>query len=86
MIFCDKEVKYLKRKSEFLWKFVVEQAKSKMLRHAKEKNDFHFIVLAWTNDLIAAEAQYHSSCYTEYTRSATGKKVIEKSGYQKLEL
>ena len=57
-----------------------------MLQHEKEKNDFHFIVLAWTNDLIAAEAQYHSSCYTEYTRSVTGKKVIEKSGYQKLEL
>ena len=57
-----------------------------MLQHAKEKNDFHFIVLAWTNDLIAAEAQYHSSCYTEYTRSVTGKKVIEKSGYQNLEL
>ena len=85
-IFCDKEVKYVKRKSEFLRKFVVEQANSKMLQHAKEKNDFHLIVLALTNDLIAAEAQYHSSCCTEYTRPVTGKKVIEKSVYQKLEL
>ena len=85
-IFCDKEVKYVKRKSEFLRKFVVEQANSKMLQHAKENNDFHLIVLALTNDLIAAEAQYHSSCCTEYTRPVTGKKVIEKSVYQKLEL
>ena len=57
-----------------------------MLQHAKEKNDFHLIVLASTNDLIAAEAQNHSSCCTEYTRPVTGKKVIEKSVYQKLEL
>ena len=52
----------------------------------KNKNDFYLIVLASTNDLTAAEAQYHSSRYTDYTRPVTGKKVIEKSDYQKLEL
>ena len=52
----------------------------------KKKNDFYLIVLALTNDLTAAEAQYHSSCYADYTRPVTGKKVIEKSDYQKLEL
>ena len=57
-----------------------------MLQHGKEKNDFNLIVLASTNDLTAAEAQYHSSRYTDYTRPVTGKKVIEKSDYQKLEL
>ena len=57
-----------------------------MLQHGKEKNDFNLIVLASTNDLTAAEAQYHSSRYTDYTRPVTCKKVIEKSDYQKLEL
>ena len=59
-----------------------------MLQHGKEKNDFNLIVLALSNDLTAAEAQYHSSRYTDYTRPVTGKKVkkSEKSDYQKLEL
>ena len=70
----------------FLRKCVVEQEKSKILQHAKEKNDFHLIALASTNDLIAAEAQYHLSCYTDYTRPVTDKKVVEKPDYQKLEL
>ena len=52
----------------------------------KKKNDFYLIVLALTDDLTAAEAQYHSSRYTDYTRPVTGKKVIEKSDYQMLEL
>ena len=52
----------------------------------KNKNDFYLIVLASTNDLTAAEAQYHSWSYADYTRPVTGKKVIEKSDYQKLEL
>ena len=52
----------------------------------KKKNDFYLIVLPLTNDLTAAEAQYHSSRYTDYTRLVTGKKVIEKSDYQMLEL
>ena len=60
-IFCDKEVKYVKRKQEFLRKSVAEQAKSKILKRAKEKNDFHLTALALANDLIAAEAQYHPS-------------------------
>ena len=57
-----------------------------MLQHGKENNDFNLMVLASTNDLTAAEAQYHSSRYTDYTRPVTCKKVIEKSDYQKLEL
>ena len=57
-----------------------------MLQHGKEKNDFNLMVLASTNDLTAAEAQHHSSRYTDYTRPVTCKKVIEKSDYQKLEL
>ena len=86
-IFCGKEVKYVKTKSEFLRKRVVEQAKSNILQHAKEKNHFHLIVLVSTNDLIAAEAQYHPSCYADYTRYFTGIKVVGKSDYhQQLEL
>ena len=57
-----------------------------MLQHAKEKNYFHLIVFTSTNHLTAAEAQYHSSHYADYIRPVTGKKVIEKSDYQKLEL
>ena len=56
-IFCDKEIKCLKRKREFLRNCVVEQTKSKILHHAKEKNDFDLVGLASTNDLIAAEAK-----------------------------
>ena len=52
----------------------------------KKKNDFHLIVLASINDLTAAEVQYHSSRYTYYTCLVPGKKVIEKSDYQMLEL
>ena len=52
----------------------------------KNKNDFFLIVLASTSDLTAAEAQYHSWSYVDYTRPVTRKKVIEKSDYQKLEL
>ena len=85
-IFCDKEVKYVKRKSKFPRKCAVEQGKSKTLHHAKENNCFHLTVFASTNHLTAAKAQYHSSRYTNYTRPVTGKKVIEKSDYQKLEL
>ena len=85
-IFWDKEVTYIKRKSEFLRKYAAEKAKSKMLQYAKKKNDFHLIVLDSTNDLTAAEFQYHSWRYTYYTRPVTGKKVIEKSDYQMLEL
>ena len=84
--FWDKEVTYIKRKSEFLKKYAVEQAKRKMLQYAKKKNDFHLIVLASINDLTAAEVQYHSSRYTYYTCPVTGKKVTQKSDYQMLEL
>ena len=53
---------------------VFEQANSKMLQHVKEKNEFHLIFFGSTNDLIAAEAQYHPPCYTDYTRRVTSKK------------
>ena len=66
-IFCDQEVTYVKRKREFRRKYVVEKAKSKILQHAKEKNDFHLTALASTNDLIAAEDQHHTSIYTDQT-------------------
>ena len=46
-IFCGKEVKYVKRKSEFLRNCVVEQAKSNILQHAKEKNHSHLIVFGF---------------------------------------
>ena len=42
--------------------------------------------MASTNDLIAAEAQYHPLCYTGYTCLVTGRNVVEKPDYQKLEL
>ena len=83
-IFCDKKVKYLKRKQEFLRKCVAEQAKSKILKRAKEKNDFHLTALALANDLIAAEAQYHPSIQTTLVQLQV--KMVEKSDYQKLEL
>ena len=36
---------------------------------AKVKNDSKIIKLCETLDLIASEAQYHQSCYRNYTRS-----------------
>ena len=36
----------------------------------KFKNDSKIIRLCETLDLISSEAQYHNSCYRNYTRSA----------------
>ena len=83
-IFCDKEVKYVKRKQEFRRKCVAEQANSKILQSAKEKNDFHLTALALANDLIAAEAQYHPSIQTTLVQLQV--KMVGESDYQKLEL
>ena len=85
-IFCDQEVTYVKRKREFRRKYVVEQAKSKILQHAQEKNDFHLTALASTNDLIAAEDQHHTSIYTDYTRPVTGKKWLKNRTIKSLNL
>ena len=67
-IFCDKILKYKSRKSERLRKCEVKQVREKLEQCAKEKSDYRIISLVSTHDLVAAEAKYHPSCYTNYTR------------------
>ena len=74
-IFCCLDIKYKQRKPEYLRKCQVKQVKETLEKYAKEKNDFNMISLLSTNDIIAAEAQYHPSCYQDYTRPKhSGKK------------
>ena len=74
-IFCSFDIKYKHRKPEYLRKCQVKQLRDTLEKHAKEKNDFNMISLVSTNDIIAAEAQYHPSCYQDYTRPTnSGKK------------
>ena len=67
-IFCDKTLKYKSRKSKPLRKCEVKQVREKLEQCAKEKSDYRIISLVSTYDLVAAEAKYHPSCYTDYTR------------------
>ena len=81
-IFCDKKVKYVKRKSEFFRKFVVEQANSKMLQHAKEKNDFHLILflpptLMSVEQVIMLFCQPEKDDYVAKTAAAAIRKVFQ---------
>ena len=74
-IFCSLDIKYKQRKPEYLRKCQVKQVRETLEKYAKEKNDFNMISLLSTNDIIAAEAQYHPSCYQDYTRPKnSGKK------------
>ena len=83
ILWCGSQVH---KKREFLRKCLVEQGKIKILQHVKDKNDFHLIDLASTNDLIATESQYHPSCYTDYTRLFTGKKWLKNLTIKSLNL
>ena len=74
-IFCDKTLKYKSRKSEPLRKCEVKQVREKLEQCAKEKSDYRIISLVSTHDLVAAEAKYHPSCYTDYTRPKKIKKT-----------
>eukprot|EP00058_Branchiostoma_floridae_P000977 XP_002586465.1 hypothetical protein BRAFLDRAFT_106667 [Branchiostoma floridae] len=68
-MFCQK-TKYLpgKRTREPLVQCSEFRADEKIRQAAEAKMDFRMISLA-SRDLIAAEGQYHRSCYREYTRS-----------------
>ena len=68
-IFCDKQSKYLKGKhtrdplrccSQF-------RVDSRIRTIARERHDSKILSLA-SDELIAKEARYHTSCYKEYTR------------------
>ena len=68
-------MKYKSRKSEPLRKCEVKQVREKLEQCAKEKSDYRIISLVPTHDLVAAEAKYHPSCYTDYTRPKKIKKT-----------
>ena len=73
-IFCSLDIKYKQRKPEYLRKCQVKQVREILEKYAKEKNDFNMISLLSTNDIIAAEAQYHPSCYQDYARPKDSRK------------
>ena len=53
---------------------------------AKAANDFQMLALA-SQDLIASEAHYHSSCYKSYTKTKSGKpKSADKVSYKEVEV
>ena len=86
-IFCNKDVKY-KKKLEQLRECAVKQVWEDLENCAKEKNYYRVISLVSIRDIVAAEAKYHPSCYTYYTRP---KKLLkpkdnQSSEYKKLNL
>ena len=68
-------MKYKSRKSEPLRKCEVKEVRETLEQCAKEKSDYRIISPAPTHDLVAAEAKYHPSCYTDYTRPKKIKKT-----------
>ena len=52
-------------------------AQKAILKSAKVKHDDRIIRLCDTLDLIASEAQYHHSCYRDYTRSTASDPDVE---------
>ena len=82
-IFCSLDIKYKQRKPEYLRKCQVKQVIQTLEKYAKEKNDFKMISFLSINDIIAAEDQYHPSCYQDYTRRKNS--VKKNNGYQYLE-
>ena len=101
-LFCDKEIKYKKRKPKKLKKYCEKRVQETIKNAANEINDYSMISLLSTTDLIAAEAMYHRSCYVDYTRNlyntnqnpcitvavmlTNQKPSSEKNAYQKIEL
>ena len=65
----------LNRTRDYLRKCQVKQIRETLEKYEKEKNGFNMISLLSTNDIIAAEAQYHPSCCQDYARPKnSGKK------------
>ena len=87
-IFCDVNVKYKNRKPEPLRKCEVKQVKEKLKTCAEDKNDYHILSLIATNDIVAAEAKYHPSCYKDYTRPKKTSKPKDSAivEYKRIEL
>ena len=74
-IFCSLNITNKQRTREYLRKCQVKQVRETLEKYEKEKNGFNMISLLSTNDIIAAEAQYHPSCCQDYTRPKnSGKK------------
>ena len=85
--------KYKSKKAENLRTCDLKQVKEKIEQCAKDKTDHCIIVLTSTHDLIAAEAKYHPSCYTNFTRpkktsvsSTSSGKCQEMDDYKRVEL
>lgn len=76
-IFCDKINKYKSgtKTREPLVKCVEKRAEETIKARATEKEDSKLLGLLSTRDLIAAEAQYHFSCYRNYTRLINSKNM-----------
>jgi hypothetical protein len=70
-IFCQKDSKYLKgsRSCEALTQFVELRADDMVRNAALRKVDERILTLV-SRDFVAAEAQYHRSCYRLYTKDS----------------
>ena len=87
-LFCEKVTKYKRfKKPENLRQCHETRVVETIRKSAEEKKDFKINSVLETSDLIAAEAKYHSSCYTGYTRQKPleGKKRLI-TEYKTLEL
>ena len=62
------------------------QVEGKIEQCAKGKPDHRIIALTSTHDFIAAEAKYHPSCYTNFTRPTCSGKYQEVDDYKRVEL
>ena len=90
-LFCGKEKVYIKRKAEKLTKCCGKRVEQTIEKAATEKNDYHMLSFLTTTDLIAAEAKYHRSCYSNYTpkvkKTAVSKtEESDKLDYKRFEL
>ena len=92
-VFCDKTKKYKSKKAENFRTCDLKQVKEKIEQCAKDIADHRIIAITSKHDLIAAEAKYHPSCYTNFTRpkktsvsSTSSGKCQETDDYKRVEL
>jgi hypothetical protein len=67
-IFCKKERKSIKGKTEYLSKCETESAERTIKDVANSKQDFQLLCEIGDEDLRAKEARYHESCRRDYVR------------------
>jgi len=70
-IFCDKHVKQVHGKKEWLQKCVTVTAENTIKQRAADKNDYRLLGIIGDEDLRAREACDHASYRKKYTHKET---------------